>query len=77
MSQTLDTLNTALDVTQLQQGDDILILARHSTYTDSAALIYYEAKNGDGIINADEITFIATFNGGVPFMDNVHLVGSI
>jgi len=66
MSHTLATLNAALDVTQLQQGDDLLILARHSQYTNSAALLYYEARDSDGIIDADEITFIATFNGGAP-----------
>lgn len=74
MSQTLDTLNAALDVTQLQQGDDILILARHSLYTDSAALLVYQAKDNNGIIDAEEITLIATFNGGAPLFSDFSML---
>lgn len=71
MGQTLDTLKAALDVSQLAQGDDLLILARHSQYTGSAALFLYQAKDEDGIIDADEITFIATFNGGAPAFNDI------
>jgi hypothetical protein len=71
MAQTLATLNAALDVRQLAQGDDLLILARHSQHSGSAALLYYQANDGDGIIDADEITFIATFNGGAPAYNDI------
>lgn len=74
MQQTLATLNAALDVRQFVLGDDLLILVQHILHTDSAALLYYRAGDNDGIIDADEITFIATFNGGAPFFNDILLV---
>lgn len=75
MPQTLGTLNAALDVSQLARGDDILILARHAEHTGSAALLYYRAEDDNGVIDADEITLIATFNGGAPSFVDIQLVG--
>jgi|GEM_PF-5260523 len=75
LQQTLDTLNAALDVSQLARGGDILILARHAEHTGSAALLYFRAEDDNGVIDADEITFIATFNGGAPSFVDIQLVG--
>ncbi|WP_137175803.1 calcium-binding protein [Massilia sp. HP4] len=72
--QTLDTLNGALDVSELARGGDILILARHAGHGGSAALLYFRAQDDHGVIDADELTFIATFNGGAPTMGDLELV---
>lgn len=74
MAQTLATLNASLDLTRFDLGEDLLILARHSVHTGSAALIHFEAKDDNGIIDANEITFIATFNGGAPVYSDILLL---
>lgn len=70
---TLETLNAALDVSKLAAGGELLILARDSG--DAAALFLYVNKDGDGAIDAEELTQVAMFADGAPSQEDIVLVG--
>ena len=72
-AKTVATLNAALDVRGLHVGDDLLLLAGTS---DHNALIWYEEKNDDGLINAAELTFVAVAGNGAISPLDIQLIGS-
>lgn len=75
MVQTLATLNAALDLGALGANDELLILATDDAGS-GAALLRYLNKDGDGQIDADELTAIAMFADGAPEQTDIVLVGS-
>lgn len=75
VTQTLLALNTALDFSKIALNDELLILAEGATGT-GAALFQYVNKDGNGKIDAAELTEIAMFAGGAPEQVDIVLVGA-
>jgi hypothetical protein len=69
---TLATLNNPLDLTGVQQGDGVLILA---STADRGGLFYYTNKDGNGVIDAAELTYVNLFIEGIVKDTDVELVG--
>lgn len=74
LSQTLASLNEALEVGALASGEDLLILATDAAGS-GAALFLYVNKDDDDQIDADELTQLAAFADGAPGQDDIVLVG--
>lgn len=74
LAKTLEVLNAALDVSKVAANGELLILARDSG--DAAALFLYVNKDGDGTIDAEELTQVAMFADGAPAQEDIVLVGT-
>ena len=53
-----------------------LVLVRDGD-NDAAMLLYYNDKDGNALADADEITLLATFSGGVPGFQQIDLIGMV
>lgn len=73
LPKTLEVLNAALDVSKVAANGELLILAKDSG--DAAALFLYVNKDGNGAIDAEELTQVAMFADGAPAQDDIVLVG--
>lgn len=76
METTASTLRGLIDVTDVAQGQELLILA--SDRDLSGALFRYMAKDENGQIDADELSAVAMFFDGVPTTghDEIVVVGT-
>lgn len=74
MGQTVQTLNDALDLRMIGKGGDLLILA-HDDSGSGAALFIYLNQDGDGQLDAAELTALAVFGDGAPTQDDIGLIG--
>lgn len=75
MMQTAETLNRVVDVSGINAGDEMLILARDLS-GKAGALLQFVNGNNDGFIDASELTMIAMFTGGLPGQGDIVLVGT-
>lgn len=64
-SATLVNLRDHLDVSALGSTDSLLILARDAG-SNNAMLLYYKGQDGNGTVNAHELTLVGTFFDGAP-----------
>lgn len=71
---TVTTLNSMLNVATKGIGDHLLILAGTG---DHDALFYYQEQNGNGVIDANELTVVAVAAQGIINPADIHLVGTI
>ena len=69
---TTATLNASLDISALQAGDDLLILAGED---DHGILYYYKEETGNGTIDYGEITTVAAFADGAVDSGDIVVVG--
>ena len=75
LAQTVATLNGALDVSEIAADDDLLILAKDESGS-GAILFQYLNKDGNGQIDAAELSPIAAFADGAPDQSDIVLVGA-
>jgi hypothetical protein len=73
VTQTLDTLNSGIDLSGMTPGDHLLILATNGT--TAGALYYLQDANSNGQIDAGELTVVDVFSDGVAHAVDVTLVG--
>ncbi|WP_137175629.1 DUF4214 domain-containing protein [Massilia sp. HP4] len=73
-SPTLGTLGTRIDASEMAAGGKLLILAKDMNGT-GGALYYYSEVDGNGLIDAGEVSVIALFTDGMPEMQQIELVG--
>lgn len=75
LTQTLATLNAALDLGALGANDELLILATDAA-GKGAALFQFVNKDSDGQVDADELSAIAMFGDGALAQADIVLVGT-
>ncbi|QOY93840.1 DUF4214 domain-containing protein [Massilia sp. UMI-21] len=74
LTQTLATLNGAIELSNASPVESLLILAKNGS--GGAALLYVDNLNMNTSIDAGELTLVAMFSGGAPDPDQIQLIGS-
>jgi hypothetical protein len=74
VSVTLATLNNSFNVAGMAQGDDVLIIA-NGRDGNSGILYFYAEQDGNGKIDAKDLTVVASFGHGVVNAIDIQLVG--
>ena len=71
----MSTLKLELDNVVVGAGG-ALVLVRDGDNA-AAMLLYYDDRDGNALADADEITLLATFSGGVPGFQQIDLIGMV